>query len=106
MTSYNDGLASDDYSITYSAIYLGVRGSYHFGDLLSLPKNIDLYGGATAGYVILVVSDNEGNAAAGSGAGGGAFVGGKYYFASNIGVYAEAGYQSLSYLNVGVTFKF
>jgi hypothetical protein len=74
---------------------------------LQIPAQFDVYGGATAGYVIVSVSDSQGySASAASGAGFGVFAGGKYYFASNIAVYAEAGYQSLSLLNAGITLKF
>jgi hypothetical protein len=103
--SFDDGFG-DNYSITYNAIYVGARASYHFGGLLSLPSKFDVYGGATAGYIILSVSDNAGDSSAqGSTAGGGGFVGGKFYFSSKTAVYAELGYQSLSYINVGIAFK-
>jgi hypothetical protein len=95
------------YGIKYSATYVGARGSYHFGDALQLDKKIDLYGGVGLGYVIVSVSDNTDHlAATGSAAGYGLYAGGKYYFAPSTAVYAELGYQSLSYLNIGIAFKF
>jgi len=104
--SYNDGFSSDNYTITYRAIYVGARGAYHLASLLSLPQNIDVYGGATVGYVIVSVSDNAGNAAAlGSTVGYGGFAGGRLYLTPGTAVYAELGYQSLSYLNIGLSFK-
>ena len=96
----------DGFTSTFTAVYIGVRGTYHFGQLLSIPSQFDLYGGATAGFIIETASDNFGGSpSASSGPGGGGFVGGKYYFAPKIGVYAEAGFTSLSFVNVGVTFK-
>lgn len=106
-SKYNYNLVGTPYSYKETATYLGVRGSYHFNELLQIPEQFDVYGGATAGYVIVSVSDSQGySASAASGAGFGVFAGGKYYFASNIAVYAEAGYQSLSLLNAGITLKF
>ena len=91
-----------------SATYIGVRGSYHVNQYLNLGDKVDLYGGASLGYVVVSVTDNQGDNFGGtaSGAGFGLFAGGKYYFQPNFGVYAEVGYESLSFLNLGVTFKF
>jgi len=63
-----------------------------------------MYGGASLGYVIVSVSDKRGYSGHAASAVG--FGGGKYYFSSNTAVYAEVGYQSLSFLNIGVSFKF
>jgi len=53
------------------------------------------------------VSDNTGySGSAASDVGFGLFAGGKYYFQENTAVYAELGYQSLAFLNIGVAFKF
>jgi len=99
--------SSAPYTIKETAIYVGARASYHLGGLLDLGSDVDLYGGISAGYVIVNVSDNQGGfAATASGAGYGLFAGGKYFFAPSVGVYAQIGYESLSYLNVGVAFKF
>lgn len=105
--SYNLGsLYGGNYTFKESATYAGIRGSYHLNEALGLDKPWDCYGGASLGYVIVSASDNMGySAAAGSALGFGLYAGGKYYFSSRTGVYAEAGYQSLSYLNIGITFK-
>lgn len=100
--------------ITYfkeSATYIGVRGSYHVNQYLNLGDNVDLYGGASLGYVVVNVTDQQGVngidfLGTASGVGFGLYAGGKYYFQPNFGVYAEVGYESLSFLNLGVTFKF
>jgi hypothetical protein len=94
------------YDLSVNTVYVGARASYHFGALMNLKSNLDIYGGVGAGYVIVNVSDDEGDSAtASSGVGYGLYGGVKYYFAKSVGVYAEAGYQSLSYLNVGLAFK-
>jgi hypothetical protein len=46
------------------------------------------------------------NGSAASAVGFGAFVGSKYFFSPKTGVYAKLGYQSLSFLNVGLAFSF
>jgi len=96
-----------NYTEKLSAFYIGARGSYHFNEALQLDSKFDVYGGASLGYVVVSVSDNQGySASAGSGLGLGLFAGGKYYFQENTAVYAELGYQSLAFLNIGVAFKF
>lgn|ERR1700744_4470180 len=96
-----------DYTFKESAFYIGARGSYHFNQDLNLDSRFDLYGGASLGYVIVSVSDNTGySGSAASDLGFGLFAGGKYYFQENTAVYAELGYQSLAFLNIGVAFKF
>ncbi|MBS1525015.1 MAG: outer membrane beta-barrel protein [Bacteroidetes bacterium] len=106
-SKYSYSVPGAAYSFKESATYLGVRGSYHFNELLQIPDKFDVYGGASLGYVVVSVSDNQGYAAsAASGAGFGVFAGGRYYFQSNLAIYAELGYQSLSVLNAGITLKF
>lgn len=106
-SKYNYNIVGTAYSLKESATSVSLRGSYHLNDILSIDKKYDLYGGAALGYVIVSVSNSLGYAAsAASGAGFGVFAGGKYYFQSNLAIYAELGYQSLSVLNAGITFKF
>lgn len=106
-SKYKYSVLGSDYSFKESAIFIGARGSYHFNSLLELNPNIDLYGGASLGYVIVSVSNNQGyTGSAASAAGFGLFGGIRYYFQPKIAVYGELGYESLSVLNVGVTFKF
>lgn len=105
-SKYNVDLPGANYSFKENAFYIGARGSYHFNELLELDPEFDVYGGASLGYVVASVSDNQGfNGTTGSGIGFGLFAGGKYYFSNNTGLFAELGYQSLAVLNVGVTFK-
>lgn len=97
----------DNYSFKESAFYIGARGSYHFNEALQLDNKFDLYGGASLGYVIVSVSDNTGyTGSAASDLGFGLFAGGKYYIQEGTALYAELGYQSLAFLNIGVAFKF
>ena len=106
-SKYNYSLSGSGYTFKENAAYIGARGSYHFNKALDLDSKFDVYGGASLGYVIVNVSDNQGySGAAASGVGFGLFAGGKYYFAAKTALYAEVGYQSLSFLNVGVSFKF
>ena len=105
-SKYDDSFNSN-YSFKENAIYIGARGSYHFNQLFDLDRKFDVYGGASLGYVTVSVSDNEGSlGSTASGLGFGLFGGGKYFFSPNTALYAELGYQSLSFLNVGVAFKF
>jgi hypothetical protein len=102
--TYDDGYGDN---IGLTAIYIGARGSYHFGTVLKLPSKIDLYAGVSLGYVVESVSDSYGDGyAASSGVGYGFFVGGKYFFSQKVGVFVEAGYQSLSTGSAGLAFKF
>ena len=96
-----------NYTFKESAIYLGARGSYHFNELLNIAPKFDLYGGASLGYVTVSISDNQSTiTGTASGFGFGLYAGGKYYLGSSTAIYSELGYQSLSFLNVGVAFKF
>lgn len=101
-----DDYPYSNYRFKESAFYIGARGSYHFNQDLNLDSRFDIYGGASLGYVIVNVSDNTGySGSAASDVGFGLFAGGKYYFQENTAVYAELGYQSLAFLNIGVAFK-
>lgn len=96
-----------NYTFKESAIYFGARGSYHFNELLKLNPKFDLYGGASLGYVTVSISDNQSTVTGtASGFGFGLYAGGKYYLGKGTAIYSELGYQSLSFLNVGIAFKF
>lgn len=106
--TYNGyGYYDESFSFKQSATYVGFRGSYHFNEALSLADKWDLYGGASLGYVIVSASDVNGyDYASASAFGYGLYGGGKYFFSKRTGIYAELGYQSLSFLNVGLSLKF
>lgn len=94
----------------YSYYVFGVKGSYHFNELLKVtnPK-LDVYGGVSLfyrGYSIKYNGPDEFNDKASAGAIALAIhIGSHYYFSSNIGAFAELGY-GISPLQLGVSFKF
>jgi hypothetical protein len=105
-SKYDVDLPGTNYSFKQNAFYIGARGSYHLNELLELDPKFDVYGGASLGYVIVSVSNNQGfNGTTGSGIGFGLFAGGKYNLSNTTGLFAELGYQSLGLLNIGVSFK-
>jgi hypothetical protein len=110
--SINDG-AGDSYSEKWNYTIIGARGAWHYTGL-SVP-NLDVYGGLMLSYNHLSFSGSVSNSAGGyqSAAGGSygsdlgftAFVGGRYFFAGNLGAFLELGY-GVSYLNLGLSYKF
>lgn len=105
-----DYLSTDYASLKFTAIYLGVRASYHFNDLLKIEsEKIDLYGGPTLGYRSFSWKDADQNDLGdeyGSGLFLGAFIGGRYYLNNKIGLFAELGAIGSTNARVGVAFKF
>ncbi|MCX6297434.1 MAG: hypothetical protein NTX97_15520 [Bacteroidetes bacterium] len=86
------------------------RATYHW-DVLNSAK-AEVYGGVLIGVRFRTYSYNDNdpnhdykNAGSFAYPTGGGFVGARYYFAKNIGVYAEAGY-GISYATVGLNIKF
>jgi len=99
----------DSWSYTY--IFVGARGGYHFGgDLLKDAKNVDLYGGATLGYHIVsakfsgVDEKLHPYSAGGSYFGFGLYLGGRYYFTPKLGATAELGYD-IGFFKIGLSYK-
>jgi hypothetical protein len=98
---------SPDWGYKYSTLFIGVRGTYHFTDLVD---KMDLYGGITLGGKI--VNDKgygdyggyEYNTN-GSSALVELFAGARYYFSDQFGVMSELGY-GIAWLKLGVAFKF
>jgi len=85
---------------------IGARGSYHFNELLKLSdEKFDLYAGA--GLVYSGFSYKDGFRGSGNigGVGLGLHIGGRYFFAENIGAFLETG-VGFAPLQLGVTFKF
>lgn len=104
---------NDDFEYRYTNLTIAARGTYHF--VLDV-KGLDLYGGVILGYNISSVKVNypAGYVKNGfygeyensyGGPIGGLFGGARYMFNDKFGIYGELGY-AVSYLNVGVTFKF
>ncbi len=103
---------SHTYAVGYkfSIIYIGVRGSYHFNELLNIQNDkVDLYAGLGLGYRNFKWSDSAFNGLAGS-YGSGAyftgFVGGRYYFTDAVGGFVELGGGGSTNFRLGATFKF
>jgi hypothetical protein len=107
-TSKYDWPGGDNWSYTY--IFVGARGAYHFGDLIEGNKNLDLYGGLTLGYHIVSHSfsgKNEGLYTYSPGAGYfgfGIFAGGRYYFTPKWAATAELGYD-IGFFKAGISYK-
>ena len=98
---------ANDWKYRYKVF--GVRGSYHFNELLNVtdPK-LDVYGGAAILYRSYTLKyDAEGvhNKSTGSDVTVGIHAAARYMFAEKVGAYAELGY-GLSPLQLGVTFVF
>jgi hypothetical protein len=97
--------SSDDYYLT-SDFIIAARGNYHF----IFHDKLDTYAGIWFG-VDIASSKWKGSGSdpnvdfTSTGPTGGAYVGARWFFSDNFGVYAELGYL-ISVLNVGVTFKF
>jgi hypothetical protein len=123
---YKDfGFTTGSYEYKYEYKGLGLRGSFHYLDLLknllddklgSLNSDkIDFYIGATAGYLITnttqkwndgLVAQNHERKTFDSATSFGYFAGFRYYFSPNFGAFAETGRNSLGWANVGLTLKF
>lgn len=106
---YNYNAFGTNYS--FSALYIGLRGSYHFSEVINLNvPELDLYGGATLGYRNFSWSDGYSNSGLGNRYGSNAFLGifagARYYFTPGIGGFLELGAGGSSNARLGVAFKF
>ncbi|WP_017258156.1 hypothetical protein [Pedobacter arcticus] len=109
-----DYLATDFSSsgtdLKFTAIYLALRGSYYFNNLLKISsQKIDLYGGPSVGYRIFSWKDDFSGSLSskyGSGLFIGVHIGGKYYFTDKIGGFLELGDIGSTNARLGVAFKF
>ncbi len=105
------GYRSGGYKWNYTFIYVGARGSYHFGNLLNLGNDkIDPYAGISLGFRSASYHDNTGYngdyySPYGSGVFLGIHIGGRYMFSEKFGAYGEVGY-GVAALKLGVTAKF
>jgi len=94
------------YKDTFTDIIINVRGALHY----SLSEKVDAYGGLGVGYRHLGYSSTYSGpyafdySVSGS-SGVAAFAGIRYYFASALGVFAEAGYDQ-TFLKAGLSLKF
>jgi hypothetical protein len=88
----------------------GFLGYYHFNKLIPV-RNLDVYAGAGIGFRNISYSYDDDFGSDESGRSDfDVFpvvkVGARYYFTSVFGVYGEAGYDKMSDVNFGVSFRF
>ncbi len=103
--SYNYNNGTNAYSQKWDYTIVGVRGAYHFTGIEV--ENLDVYAGVMLGFDNLSYSSN------GTGFGGSynsdlglsVFGGARYFFAGNLGAFAEVGY-GVSFLSIGLSYKF
>lgn len=96
---------SSGYKYKWNYTIVGARGAYHFNGITSVPQ-LDPYGGAMIGYNIVSYSgSDEYSGSYGSGMEFSLFVGSRWFFTDNIAAFVELGY-GVSYLNLGIAFKF
>jgi hypothetical protein len=92
----------------WTFIYGGLRGNYHFNELLKLDSKFDVYGGLTLGY--WSASEENSNITYNSSYGNSVFftgqIGARYFFTENLAALLEAGGGNISGLTAGVSFKF
>lgn len=97
------------YDYRYTFIDFGGRGSYHFSELFNIrDEKIDVYGGASLGFLVSSYSGPN-NAffdddIYGGGVRLGLHAGFRYMFAEKVGGYAELGIGYVP-LSLGLTFK-
>ena len=84
-------------------IIIGPRGTFHY----PLVDKLDTYAGLMIGYNVVSYhwTGIEGIAGSSSGLVSSFFIGGRYYFSDAMAAMLELGY-GVSYLNIGVAFKF
>lgn len=96
-----------DYDVHRDAKYrytiIGARGAYHYNGLEV--DNLDLYGGVMISYNILSIDNDYPGNNDGSELGATPFVGGRWFFTDNFGVFAELSYGVANF-TLGVAFKF
>ncbi len=92
-----DSLGGND-KWTYTIV--GIRGAYHYSGLDV--EDLDVYAGLMVSYNILSFT---GARSFGSKPGATGFLGGRWFFAENFAVFAEASY-GVAYLSAGISIKF
>lgn len=105
-STYSDSGFIDDYSWTF--LFGGIKGNYHFNEILELNSKFDVYGGLTLGYWKATLendrattSNDYGNVAFFTGQ-----VGGRYFFTDHFSALLEAGGGNISGVTLGLSYKF
>jgi len=93
--------AFTDFDFDY--VTLGVKANYYFDELLGLPSEWDVYGGANAGFGIWMGNGTSGSSALDLGL----QIGGRWFWSDKWGVYLELGGGKLggAAYGIGVTMK-
>ncbi|SKB54691.1 hypothetical protein SAMN05660226_01871 [Parapedobacter luteus] len=96
---------SSGYTQRWNYTVVGARSAYHYNGFENVP-NLDVYGGLMLAYNIASYKAEgyDGPNTYGSGLGFSAYLGGRWFFSNNIGLYTELGF-GVSVLNAGITFK-
>ncbi|MEZ0485898.1 hypothetical protein [Fibrella aquatica] len=98
---YRSASIISGYNVNY--LDLGVRGSYHFNELISIPETFDVYAGLTLTYVNVSTTYSTYGGSS-SGIYFPLHLGGRYMFSEKLGGFAELG-SAVQTLRAGVTFK-
>lgn len=92
----------NSYDITVTTFLVGPMSSVRY----SITDNFDVFGKVMVGYVGVQTSDSLVNSyVRGSHFGGGAYVGGTWYFSPKLGLGGEIGYGGPTLFGVHITFK-
>ncbi len=94
------------YDVSWNEFYFGARSAFHL-TLLEV-DNLDVYGGLSIGirsYSDPVFRNNRWENDYNVVPFGGLFVGGRWYFTPNFGVFSELGYD-VAWIKAGISFKF
>ena len=95
---------------TFNIIGIFTNGNYHFNNLFTLPRQLDLYAGLSLGFYASSRTSKDGFSYDGdtySGPSLGAQTGARYFFTDNFGVNLElSGGLLTSGLKAGITYKF
>lgn len=100
--SFGETSAFYDYSYTIIGIF--ANANYHFNSVFNIPRNLDLYAGASLGFYNWTLPSGY-TGSYNSGLGLGFQIGGRYYFNNNIGVRLEFGGGSATGGTIGASFK-
>lgn len=101
--SYKYGGNNEKAKIT--AFHLAVMGYYHFNKLIPV-KQLDVYAGAGLALRNRAVNNAPNGDDSATDVTIPVKVGARYYFTNSFGAYLETGYDNMSDVNVGVSFRF
>lgn len=86
----------------FSVVGISANGNYHFGNMLNIPTNFDVYAGLNVGYNKVLVSSVSDFSALGLGL----QLGGRYFFDDKWAVGLElGGGLAATGVQIGVTYK-